>query len=385
MKSYKILLPILTLLIVLTACGASEDDKAKALKDKQAELAKLKTEQQDLSSRITQLEEEIAILDPSLNEVKVIPVSVETVKVKPFNHFVNVQGQIDADNNIMVMAKNPNLVVTRVLVTEGQKVSKGQSLAYLDNSIVKSSIGEIQSQLDLANTLFDKQKRLWDQGIGTEVQYLQAKTQKEALEKRLQTTNEQLAMSTITAPISGTVDKVNIKVGQMAMGDRGMGAFTLVNLSELKFKAEISETYIPFVKKGDEVTLNFPTINEQMKAKITNVGQTIHPINRTITVEVKLSGKNTNLRANMTGELVVNDYSNEKAVVVPTAYIQKSDEGEYVFVTREEEGQWIAKQIPVVTGKEYKGMTEIKSGLTGNEQIVTVGYQKMTDGQAISF
>lgn len=386
MKSYLTLIPVLFILIALTACGASEEEKQDALAQKKTELDSLKSQQKSITERIAVLEGEIAILDTAAaNEVKVIPVSVANVETKDFKHFVEVQGQIDADNNIMVMARNPNLVVTRVFVDEGQRVGKGQTLAQLDNSIIASSLAEIESQLSLANTLFDKQKRLWDQGIGTEVQYLQSKTQKESLEKRLATTKEQMLMSKIVAPISGTVDKVHIKVGQMAMGDRGQGAFTLVNLNELNFKAEISESYIPVVKKGDKVSLNFPTINEKVDAKISNVGQTIHPVNRTITVEVKLSGKNSNLRANMLGELIVNDYSKDKAVVVPSTYVQKAEEGAYVFTVEKDGARFFAKQTKVEAGRKYQGMTEIVSGLKGSEQIVTVGYQKMTDGQVITF
>ena len=389
MKSYITLIPTLILLIVLTACGASDQDKKDALAGKKAELDKLKAEQKALTEKIAKLEGEIALLDTAAaNQVKVIPVSVAPVEIKDFKHFVEVQGQIDADNNILVMPRNPQLVVTRILVDEGQRVSKGQLLATQDNSVIKSAIAEIESGLDLAKTLYDKQKRLWDQGIGTEVQYLQAKNQVESLEKKLATTKEQLKMANIVAPISGTIDKVHIKVGQMPQGQMGTAAFTLVNLSELTFKGELSEAYIPFVKRGDKVKLAFSTVNEELEAKISNVGQTIHPINRTITIEVKLSGKkNTNLRANMLGEMIINDYSKDSAVVVPSSYVQKGDDGtQYIYTVQEDDkGRAVAKQTTVQPGYKYDGMTEIKSGLTGKEQIVTIGYQKMTDGQVISF
>ncbi|MEM7038543.1 MAG: efflux RND transporter periplasmic adaptor subunit [Bacteroidota bacterium] len=372
---------ILLSMVFLAACGGGGDDKD--VGKKKDELTKLKTEYKELGKKIRSLEKEIEELDPTTKKDPRVPVKVMAVKEKTFQHFVKVQGQVQSDQNIQVRPQASG-TVSKVYVEEGQTVKKGQLLAKIDDAILRKSIDELKTQLTLADTVYRRQQRLWKQDIGSEIQLLQAKTQKESLEKRIITTSEQLTWSNVTAPISGIVDMVYTKKGEAA--SPMAPAFQIVNLSKLEFKADLSEAYIPYIKRGDEVSIRFPAIDQRVNAKVRNVSQTVHPMNRTVAVYVDLPGKGTELRANMVGEISINDVTHENVVTLPQEYVQKGAEGSYVTVAKKgESGEYEAQRVTIKAGLSYSGEVEVLQGLKPNELLVIEGYQGLNNGQQIRF
>jgi RND family efflux transporter MFP subunit len=352
---------------ILASCGK---------KDKKEELEALRKQQAEISAQIKTLEDEINKNSPKAG--KIIQVAVTGVEIKPFYHFIDVQGKVTSDKNIMVTAKAPG-VVTNVYVQRGQNVKRGTLLATLDAEQIIKGIDEAKSSLSFVTELYNKQKSLWDQKIGTEVQFLQAKNQKESLEKRIASLNEQLESFRIKAPIDGTVDEAILKVGETTAP--GMPAFRVVNSSAFKATAEIAEAYISKVSRGNKATITFPDINETVTKNIDVVSDVINVVNRTFNVEVIL-GSSAKYKANMITFFKIQDYVNTKATVVPINLIQHSDiDGDHVFVA--ENGKAVKKLVTV--GKTYGNDAEILSGLKSGDQLITVGYQELTDGQAIKF
>ncbi len=364
----------------MTACGG---EKKTDLASKKEELTKLKTEQADLNTKIRTLEGEVAKLDPKKKEeARVKDVVVSPVTASTFKRYVELQGTIDAKNNVQVTPKGTGGNVTAVYVVEGSSVRAGQVMARIDDQILRTSVEEIKTQLSLANTVFEKQSNLWKQQIGTEIQYLQAKNNKEALERRLATIYSQLSQSNVTAPISGVVDKVFAKVGSTA--GPGVPMFQVVNLSQLKVKANVADTYAGSVRKGDEVIVRFPDVNRELRTRINFVSTTVDPLSRTFTIEAPLPSDNS-LKPNMLAQIKINDLSKSNALVINQNLIQNTEKGQLVYVAVNEGGKKVAKSRKVTTGSSYGGQIEITAGLKSGDQLVTQGYQELTDGTPINF
>ena len=366
-------LAVVALAAVLVACSATSADK-----DKKARLEKLKTEQAALVKEIKKLEVEIAKENPEATTVKAREVVVKELQPSRFEHFVQTQGRIESNENIQVSAKMPG-VVTEVYVQEGQEVRKGQTLAQVDNSLILRSIEELKASLDLANTVYDRQKNLWDQKIGTEVQFLQAKNSKESLEKKLAALNEQNDQTRIKSPINGIVDEVTVKIGQNIMP--GAPAVRVVNNSDLKVKAQVSEAYVLNIKKGDKVIVTIPDLKRDIEAKVTFVGRSIDQLSRTFAVEAKVTGNN-DLRANMSVVLKVVYQSFPSALTVPVNVVQEVNNEKVVYVAEDRDGHVVAAKKEVIVDGVFDGKAQIQ-GLNAGDKIITVGYQGLSDGTII--
>lgn len=358
---------------LLAACSAATPNE-----DKQSRLDKLKTEQADLAKEIKKLEEEIAKENPEEKKVKAKEVAVTELAAREFDHYIQTQGKVESENDIMVSAKSMG-VVTQVFVTEGQQVSKGQTLAQIDNSVIVRSIESMQSQLELAKTVYERQEKLWQQKIGTEVQYLQAKTNKESLEKQLASTYEQNEMYKIKAPITGVVDEVSVKVGENIAP--GMPAVRVVNTSELKLTAPVSEAYITQIKKGNEVVVNIPELKQDFNAKVTFVGKTIDPLSRSFGIEVKLPSR-PNLSPNMTAAVKVIFNTESAAIVVPVNVIQQINEEKVVYVAETNGKNTVARKRKVTVDGIYGAYAQVQ-GLNAGDKLITVGYQGLNDGDFV--
>lgn len=363
---------IAVLAVLISACSS-------APKDKKTQLVEMKTQHAKLSDEIRKLEMELAKENPGATAPKLKDVAVAELTPSPFDYYIQTQGSIEAVDNVVISARTGGMV-TQVYAQEGDVVKKGKTLAQIDNSIILSNIAEVKSNLNLARTVYDRQKNLWNQKIGTEVQYLQAKSNKESLEKRLATLNEQLDMCLVKAPIDGSIDEVSMKVGQNAAP--GIPAFRVVSGDRLKMKANVSEAYVTDIKKGNPVTLTFSDVDESIKAEVTFVGRTINQLSRTFAVEVALPA-NHNLRPNMTGVLRIIFHSEKTAIVVPVNIVQEVNHEKIVYTAELNGDKMVAKRNVVEVAGVYGNVAEITKGLKAGDKIITVGYQGLNDGELV--
>jgi membrane fusion protein, multidrug efflux system len=373
MKSFNYTrLSIVVAAAILAACSAATPD------DKKAQLEKLKKQQAEISKQVQQLEKEIAAVNPEDANIKTKDVAVTEVTPKKFDHYVQTQGRGEAEHNISVSAKSPG-VITAVYANEGQKVSKGQVLAQIDNAVILRNIESLKTQLELAHTVYERQKNLWDQKIGTEVQFLQAKNAKEGLERQIASLQEQNEMMRIKAPISGIVDEVIAKIGEAVQP--GQPAIRVVNTSDLKITANVSEAYVTEIKKGNKVLVNIPELKRDLESKITFVGRTIDPLSRTFAVEIDLPS-DPNLRPNMTGIIKVVFHTEPTAITVPINVVQDINEEKIVFVAEANGKSTVARRKVVKVEGVYNGMAQV-SGLEPGAKVITFGYQGLNDGEFI--
>ncbi len=369
----------LALLVSVSACNKGGETK-------EAELARLKKEQTDIQGKIASLEKDLKKSGKGgADGQKTASVSVIKVKPETFNHYLEVQGKVDFEQNVMVSAKVPG-VLTSLRVNRGDRVSKGQTMATIDASVLDLSIAELKSSLELAQTVFQKQKNLWDQKIGTEIQYLTAKNNKESLENKMATLRQQRDQYNIKAPTSGIVDEVLPKSGEAVAP--GVGIIRVVNPSGTKIVADLSEAYATKIRKGDKALVFFPDLNKEIPATVKVTGQAINQTNRTFAIELGIdpaAAKQVNLRPNMVAVVKINDYRQENAIVIPVNLVQKDEKSSFVTVVKEENGKNIAQRVPVTTGQTYKDKIEILSGLSPNDVIISAGYQNLNEGQPVVF
>lgn len=366
MKKSFYIFPLLALALV-TGCGEN---------DKKAELEALKKQQSELKQQIAQLEKEIAASGDAKKDAGKT-VAITTLQPEVFRHLIEVQAKVEGDENVLV---SPEIMgtISRILVKPGDRVSAGSVLAELENNVYLKSLEELQSARDFANTVYLKQKSLWDQKIGTEIQFLQAKNTLDGIDKKIATVRQQLEMTKVKSPIAGTVDAVDVKIGQAFAP--GMPGLRVVNFAKLKVQAEVAETYITKVKQGDPVEVYFPDEGATATAKLSYVGKVIDALNRTFRVEVAMNGKEASLHPNQVAVLRITDYKSDKAMVLPLAVVQTTPEGSYVYLN--DNGK--ARKQMVKTGMNYAGKLEIKEGLNAGDKVITTGYQDLVDGQQIA-
>lgn len=353
-------------ILILAACSKPQGKEAKL-----AELAKLKSEQSDINSKIEKLQAEVGTQD----SVKSTLVNIQDIKTGNFTNYVQLQGRIDAQENVLAYPQAAG-VITGLYVKAGDQVSQGQVLAQLDNSVLLQQIAQAQAQLNLAQTVYQRQKNLWAQQIGTEVQYLQAKSNYEAGEKQLSALKQQSSMYRITSPISGTVDQMDLKLGQAA--SPGQTSMRIVNANVLKIKADVPESYASSVRLGDNVKVVIPDANDSLTAKVTFAAKVIDQASRSFAIEVRLP-EHSSLRPNMTAVIKIANYSKNNSIVIPLNSVQRSEAGDYVFVA--DNGS--AKKKPVKLGATYGGQIEVLSGLASGDKLITAGASDVEDGDKI--
>lgn len=344
--------------------------------DPAAELEKLKAQKQELEARIAELESQVKDSSTVSASASGLEVAVMALQPTYFKSYIDVQARVDAEENVTLSSGMPG-TVTRIYVKVGEKVSQGQVLAETDNRVILQQISDLQTNYELAKQVYEKQENLWNQKIGTEIQYLQAKSTKESLEKKLATLEEQLRMSKVISPIDGTVDAVNIKIGQTIAP--GMNAINVVNFSHLKVKADVAESYSSRIKAGDEVWVYFPDIRDSLQSKVNYASRTIELLNRTFAVEVLLN-TSKELHPNMVAKLRINDYvSPEPRIGLPVKYIQRSGSETYVWIV---EKNVVVKRI-IKIGREYNGMAEVLDGLKPGELLITLGYDLVNEADTV--
>jgi RND family efflux transporter MFP subunit len=365
----------LAIAATLVSCGNSTDRKG--------ELVKLKIQHDELATKIAKLEAE---LNPEglSDELKSTTVKIEAISGCVFDHYVEVQGVVDGDQNVAVSPQMAG-IVTAVYVTEGSNVKKGQLLAELDAVVLKQSLDELKTQASLMNNLFDKQKALWEKNIGSEVQFLQAKTNKEALENKIKTLQGQIDMARILSPINGTVESVPLKVGQMASPGLPTSAIRVINMSLAKIKADVSENFASRIQNGNKVIVQFPDLGKELETTLNFASRFIDPTNRTFQVECKVRSGEIQLRANMIAYVKIKDYTNEKAFCIPVNYIQSNKDGKFVYLAVQKDNQWFASRRLIKPGMDYNGVAEILEGLAEGDKVITSGYQNLNEGTLINY
>lgn len=350
--------------IIVASCGGGNKP------DKAAELAKLKKERSEIDLKIKALEA------GKQDSAKVVPVSVLDLQPVHFNAFVEVHSQITGDENVLASPQAPGTVKS-VLVQSGQKVSKGQVLAILDAAVVEQQMEALQPQLTLLRSVYEKQQALWKQNIGTEVQLMSAKAQYEGVEKQIAAMKAQKDLYRVVSPINGTVDAVNLKVGEAA--SPGMTGIRVVSYDKLKAEANLGENYLGKVKQGDPVSLILQDVNDTIKTSLSYVAQAVDPASRAFMVQVRL-GSNSRIHPNMSCIMKIANYENSHALVVPVSVIQNTSKGTMLYVA----DGGTAKAVLVTTGRNANGQVEILSGLKAGDKVITVGYESMEEGQHIS-
>lgn len=363
-------LPVIILMLVIaSSCGGG---------DKNKELDKLKKERAALDTKIHALEAELNKGKESA--IKTISVQLTDAKEESFSHFIEIQGRVDGEDNIGVSAQAPG-VVTAIYVKEGDQVRKGQVLAQTESSALQQQYDGLMIAYQIKKTVYEKRKAIWDKQIGSEIEYISAKAEMEGAEKAAAAAKDQLEMTRIKSPINGTVEEVNLRNGQMAQP--GMPAFRVVNFSTVKVVADIAEAYASKVKPGAKVIVAIPDLGKEIEAKVDFTSKYINPVNRTFLTEIRLKPGQIDYRANMIARVKINDYTNEKAIVVPVSVVRDATEGKYIYVAENVNGKMQAKRRVVEVGQTYNGMAEIIKGLKPGDKIITAGYNNLVDGQPL--
>jgi membrane fusion protein (multidrug efflux system) len=379
----KKILILTTLSIVLIACNSSEKnqsiDSIIASKDAKALTAK----KAELQLQLTQLDEALAALDIK----KEVEALVTAVKLKDtlFNHYLEVQGSINTNENVLIQPEFPGNLV-ELNVKAGQKVSKGQVLGRTDDGGMSQQLASAENQYALAKTTFERQKNLWSQKIGSEIQYLQAQTQMISAQKGVAQIKAQIAKTVIKAPFSGTIDEVFVEKGEVVSASP-QGLMRIVNLGNMYVSTSIPETYIGKLKIGTEVDVYLTSLNKTYKGKVRQIGNFINPNNRSFGIEVSVPNPENLLRPNQVAKLKVIDYVSKNAVVVPTNVIQQdAKKNTFVYTVANSNGKTgVAKKVIVKTGQSSDNVTEILSGLDTDAIIVTEGMNTISDGMKLNF
>ncbi len=378
---------ILPALLLIISCGQNktksideiiQEGNLEAIRTKRTEVVE---EQQAFANQLKQLDEAIA----SLDSVKKLPlVTIITAKDTLFNHYVELQGNVETKQNIVLYPEMGG-ILTRVYVQKGQKVSRGQLLARIDDGGLSQQLSQVEVQAQLAKTTFDRQKRLWEQKIGSEIQYLEAKTNFEAQQNAVNQIKRQLAKTTVNAPFSGVIDDVITEQGSVVSPGQN-AIIRIVNLDNMYIETEVPERYIPNVTVGKSVEVYFPVLGKTINTKIRQVGNYINPNNRSFTVEVGVPSNGGTVKPNLTAKVKINDYTNEKAILIPQSILSENAEGDqYTYVTSAKDAQNIAeaKRVIVKTGKTQGGLIEVLDGINNGDAVISEGARSVKDGQKV--
>jgi len=366
------------LIISISAC-----EKKEPLQAKKDELKSQKTKLQKIKTSITELEKEISAMDPDFAKKnrKATLITTTQVKKETFEHYIEVSGAVKSRKNVLVSAENMGNI-NRILVSEGNEVKRGQLILSMDIELYQRSLDQLRTEYDLAETMFEKQTNLWAQNIGTEVQYLQAKNRKESLENQIANIKTQISKSQVRAPFAGTIESVMVREGEMAQ--MGSPLVRIVNHRDMYIKADLSEAHIGKFKKGDKVVINFPSLNQTIESRISSVGQIIDVQNRTFSIEALLPITRFTIKPNLLSIVKLKDLEENEAIVIPAKLIQNDNRGEFVFITKKDSNELIAKKIQIDRGITYKNNTMITRGLTGDETLINEGFRDVSDGGKVN-
>lgn len=383
----KHILSILMAALLLASCGSDNkksiediiaDGDLTTIREKRSEIV---AQQQLIADQIKQLDDKIAILDTT----KRIPlITTFTAKEIVFNHFLELQGNVQTKQNLVIYPEMAG-VLRRVYVKEGQQVDKGQLLASIDDGGLGQQVAQLQIQADLAKTTFERQERLWNQKIGSEIQYLQAKSNYEAQQKAVNQMQSQLEKTMVRAPFKGVIDDVITDQGSVVAPGQSQ-LMRIVNLDNMYIETNVPESYIANVTKNKNVQVEFPVLGKTMDAKIRQAGNFINPSNRTFKVEVAVPNKDRDIKPNLTAKLRINDYTNANAILIPQSIISENENGQqyiYVIKDKNDKDEAIAERVIIETGKTQEDVIEVLAGIQDGTEIIEEGARSVKNGQAV--
>jgi RND family efflux transporter MFP subunit len=366
---------ILSIIVLLTlaSCGATNTDTKEA---KEKQLIEYQKQVSELKEKISNLEEDLNVE----KEVEITNVGVEKISVREFSHNVEVTGSVEAEEDVSVSPETGGNIIS-IDVSEGQWVKKGTVLGRLNTEAMEHNIEDLKIQYDLIATMYKKQKNLWDQNIGSEVEYLQAKSAKESMKRKIEALEAQLKFAIITSPVSGVVDRIYQNVGEMAGPQLPFAK--VVNISKVRIYADVSERYLNSVKAGDEVEIVFPAIGKTVEAKIFRKSNIINPDNRTFRMRINLDNDSGEIKPNLVSIIHLTDYYNPEAIVVPSILIKNDFNGKYLYVAKSNSDTWKAEKFYVETGISDNNNTALKSGLKPGDLLIVEGADQIADGSEI--
>lgn len=373
--------------LFFASCGSENNDSVSGL-IASGDMQAIKAKKTELSQKQKELKAEIdslnAYIQKKEQKQKATLVTTKKINDTVFKHFVEVQGNVETDKNIILYPQFSG-ILTRINVQEGKRVSKGQLLAVIDDGGLRNQLAQQETQAALAKTTFERQQRLWDQKIGSEIQFLEAKARYESAESAIQQLRSQVARTTITAPFSGVIDEIIADQGQV-VNQGQTPVMRLVNLSDMYVKASIPENYIENVQVGTEVIVNLPSIGKEYQGTVKQVGNYINPDNRNFDVQIAIPNKEGLVKPNLIASVKVNDYTSNGALIIPENILQENSSGETIAYLYEpvNDSTGAAKRITLEIGKNYNNRVEVKEGLKSGDIIIIEGAKTIRDGEKVT-
>lgn len=368
---------IFLFLALMSACGSSTD-----LEVLKSERAELQSKMNKLKTQLINIDEEIAKLDNSSIDDKLELVTVIQLEKTVFKHYIEAQGTTYSEDNVMVTTDIGGLV-RAVYVTEGQYVNKGQTLIQLDNAIILNQLSELETGIALAKEVYDKRKRLWDQNIGSEIEFLQAQNNYNALLDNKATIQTQLSKASIKAPINGYIETVNLKLGEMA--SPGAPACQVVNNTKMEIRVDLPENYLGKANKGNEILVEIPALGIEKTAIIKSVGQTVNSFNRSFQIIATINNSKNELKPNMLARVKLTDEAIENAIVLPTNLLQESSAGYFIYLAIKDSisNQYVAHKTQIEVGESYGGDIVVTKGAKHGDIVIDKGFRNVLEGQLI--
>jgi RND family efflux transporter MFP subunit len=381
------IIPLLILIIILSACGKNDQTTVESVIESK-DLGSIRLKKSELVTRQNEIKEQIKLLDMAIEELdqaKRIPL-ITTFKLEEtvFNHFLELQGNVTT-KDLLVIYPEYSGILTHVYVKDGQRVNKGQVLGKIDDGGLSQQLAQLKIQVDLAKTTFERQQRLWDQKIGSEMQYLQAKSNYEAQTQAIGQLEQQVSKTVITAPFSGTIDDVLTEQGSVVLPGQ-TPLMRIVNLDNMYIVTDVPEKYVSNITENKKVEVEFPVLGKKLESRVRQVGDFINPSNRTFKVEVSIPNKEKSIKPNLTARLRINDYSNSKALLIPQSIISENAEGEqyiYIVDNKTEGNEATAAKMIIETGRTQGDFIEVLNGLQPGMEIIHEGARSVNDGQKV--
>ncbi len=384
-KLNKPILRLLGILLMMTgpafllpSCNSEAKEGPESIRNK---ISEYQARIHELTLKVNELERELeAMGEKPINRSQVL-VNVAEMNFRPFDQYRRVSGTVEAVRTATISPET-NGQLKEILVRKGEQVNRGQVLARLNTSVIENNMEEVKTSLSLATTVYERQKRLWEQEIGSEIQYLEARNNKAALETRLQTLESQLEMAVMKAPFNGIVDETFLKEGELAMP--GSPVMNIVNLDEIYINADVSESYLPYVDKGENVILRFPAYPDfEQHIRVHRVGHVINPENRSFRMQLLMENPGGRFKPNMMANISIQTLSTDSALVVPSILIKYDTQGHYIFTARERNGDLVARKTYIERGADGEGLTMIQNGLAKGDKVITRGHNRVSDGTLI--